>query len=256
MTAKIISWNINSIRARLEHLNHLLSNESPDILLLQETKVMDEQFPASFIDYFNYNYVINGQKSYNGVSVFSKHPIELITKNIPGTNPNEARFLLCHTNNLTVGNVYIPNGVEVGAPQYYYKLEFINKLTDLINEYKNNEFVLCGDFNVTFDDYDVYNPKTWHEKNTCSTLERNAIKEFINDNTMIDSFRYVNQDYQNKYTWWNYRAFGYQNNYGLRIDYALTSVKLKEKIVKSSILKQYREMEKPSDHAPLELLLS
>lgn len=256
MVTKIISWNINSIRARLEHLGHLLSEKSPDILLLQETKVTDELFPTSFIENFNYNYVINGQKAYNGVSIFSKHPIELITKNIPGTNLNEARFLLCYTKDLILGNVYIPNGVEVGTEQYYYKLEFINNLKNVVDEYKDRDFILCGDFNVTFDDYDVYNPKAWHEKNTCSTPERNAIKEFINDYTMIDSFRYINENYKNQYTWWNYRALGYQKNYGLRIDYALTSASLKSEIIKSSILKEYREMERPSDHAPLELLLS
>ena len=256
MATKIISWNINSVRARLEHLNAMISDENPDVILLQETKVTDELFPLSFLGQFNYNHVLHGQKAYNGVSVFSKSPIELISKNIPGTNPDEARFLLCHTNNLVIGNVYIPNGVEVGAPQYYYKLEFINNLKNMVSNYKDNDFILCGDFNVTFDDYDVYNPKAWKEKNTCSTPEREAIKTFINNDLMIDSFRHANKEHYNQYTWWNYRAMGYTKNYGLRIDYALVSNSLKDRVVSSTILKKYREMERPSDHAPLELVIS
>lgn len=252
---KIISWNINSIRARIENLHNLLKSESPDILILQEIKVEDSKFPFNEFEFSSYNIKISGQKSYNGVAIFSKKPIDLIQKDILINERQDARFLLCNTFNLRLACVYVPNGTDVGHENFYYKLDYMQKLSDICSKFKDDNFIIGGDFNITFDDSDVYNPKGWKGKITCTDEERNSLKNFINSNNFIDSSKIVSSNQDVKYTWWDYRFNGYAKNHGIRIDYFFTSSKLKDKITNYKVLTKYRELEKPSDHAPILLCI-
>lgn len=252
---KIISWNINSVRSRVGIFKRLLAERNPDIVLLQETKVTDDVFPYQEFEDTSYNISVHGQKSYNGVAIFSKTEIDVIQKGFNkdfGDFNEEARFLYVATNGFQVASLYAPNGQEVGAFQYYYKLAFYDELLSLMREEKGEDFLLGGDFNIALTDNDVYNPVAWAGKNTCSEEERKKMRAMIADLDFHDVWREMHGE-EREYSWWDYRFQGFQKNYGLRIDYFMASASLNKKVQSCSVLRQYRAMDKPSDHAPIEI---
>ena len=244
---KIISWNVNSVKARLEHLVKYLRENSPDVVLLQELKCQDEVFPFMEIEDLGYNIAVYGQKSYNGVSIFSKFPIEDVYKEL---DVSESRYIEAVTNGVRVASVYVPNGQEVGADKFKYKLSFFQKLHEHLKqllEY-DEKVVIGGDFNVAPCEIDVFDPKSM-EGSICYHPAERAAFNAIENSGYVDSFRAKYPGVQT-FSWWDYRAGGYQNNKGMRIDHILLSPEAADVMQDAGIDLNPRGWDKPSDHAP------
>lgn len=248
---KIASWNVNSLKVRLPHVLDWLAEHQPDILGLQETKTIDENFPVEDIKAAGYQVTFAGQKTYNGVAVLSKTKSKDIITDLPDLDDPQRRVLGCTVGDIRFLNLYVPNGTEVGSEKFDYKLDWLDKLASFIEteikKYKN--LVVVGDFNIAPDDRDVHDPEAWHEKILCSTPEREALQRLI-DLGLSDSFRLFEQD-EKIFSWWDYRAAGFRRNLGLRIDLVLTSPAMTKRCVTSYVDKEPRKLERPSDHAPV-----
>lgn len=248
----LATWNINSIRMRMPLLLSWLKETAPDIVLLQETKVMDDQFPREEIENLNYNIACYGQKSYNGVAILSKFPIEDVTQAIPGFKDDQARYIEAVIKGVRVASIYVPNGMAVGSDKYAYKLDFLSHLythTQTLLTY-DEAFVLGGDFNVAPTDQDVYDPQEWHEQILCSTPERESFRSLVYLG-LVDALRELHPQERELYTWWDYRGGAWQNNFGLRIDHLLLSPQAAGNLKNVFVDKKVREVEKASDHAPV-----
>lgn len=253
---RIATWNVNSVRAREPRLLPWLEQQRPDIVCLQETKCVDEAFPREPIEELGYNVQLYGQKTYNGVAILSKEPMEDVRRGMPGDEDDADRRVLAATvGDVTVVNVYVVNGKEVGSPFYERKLGWIGRLRDYLAEEfdLSQAFVLCGDFNVTFDDRDVWDPAQWHEKILCSTPERQALAGLV-DLGLHDAFRKFHED-AGHHTWWDYRMLGFAKKRGLRIDHFLVSETALDRAGGVEIDLDARRGKKPSDHAPVILSL-
>lgn len=248
----LATWNINSIRSRLPLLLSWLKERAPDVVLLQETKAMDDQFPGEEIENLGYNMAIYGQKTYNGVAILSKFPIEDVSHGLPGFEDDQARYLEALIKDVRVASVYVPNGMEVGSDKYAYKLDFLNHLyahTQTLLTY-DESFVLGGDFNIAPSDLDVYDPQEWHEQILCSTPEREGFRSLLYLG-LTDALRALHLQEKELYTWWDYRGGAWQNNFGLRIDHFLLSPHAADRLRDVSVDKKVRDIEKASDHAPV-----
>lgn len=235
---KIISWNVNSIRARIENFLEVAKEFNPDIFLLQETRVDDSQFPFVFFDGLGYNIQIKGQKGRNGVAIFSKYPIEDIEDNFS----EDARFLHAFTGGIFITCVYVPNGQEIGFPQYYYKLDFLEKLRNKMLSLKDEILVVGGDFNVGPFPKDIY--INGYEGIAASLPERQAIIRIRES-----GFKDMLED--SGYTWWSYRQRSFEKNYGFRLDHFYMSPKAQELFSFGRVLNEVRARPHPSDHAPI-----
>lgn len=248
---KIASWNVNSLKVRLPHVLDWLSAHQPDILGLQETKTIDENFPIEEIEAAGYQASYAGQKTYNGVAVLSKKKATDIITDLPGLEDPQRRVLGATIGGIRFINLYVPNGSEVGSEKYDYKLDWLAKLSSYIKTQlkQHKKIVVVGDFNIAPDDRDVHDPEAWHEKILCSTPEREALKELV-DLGLSDTFRLFDQE-EKLFSWWDYRAAGFRRNHGLRIDLVLSSPTMTRKCTASYIDKEPRKLERPSDHAPV-----
>ena len=257
---KIVTWNVNSIRARIEHLLQFLQDTGPDIVLLQETKTQDASFPFEPIEDLGYNIAHYGQKSYNGVAILSKHPLEDITRGLPGILPgglpggareDEARYLEAVVGDTRVISVYVPNGQAVGSEKYAYKLAFFKRLeSHLAGLLKHKEkLVMGGDFNVAPTDNDVYNPVAWQGAILVSPEER-AHFQALMDLGLSDAW-ILKHGQEKGYTWWDYRMGSFQRDHGLRIDHFLVSPQGATHLKGMGIHRDIRALERPSDHAPV-----
>lgn len=248
---KIASWNVNSLRVRLPHVLDWLKANPVDVLALQETKLVDEDFPEIEINAAGYQAQYSGQKTYNGVAILSKKKSTNVVKGIVGMDDPQRRILAATVDDVRVLNLYVVNGSEVGSEKYMYKLDWLKQVTAFIREdltqYPN--YVILGDFNIAPEDRDVHDPESWNEKILCSTAERQALQDIL-DLEFVDTFRLFEQE-DNSFSWWDYRAAAYRRNMGLRIDLILASEQLAETCLYSIIDKQPRELERPSDHAPV-----
>lgn len=247
---KLASWNVNSLKVRLPHVLDWLAEHQPDILGIQETKTIDDNFPIEDIEAAGYKVTFAGQKTYNGVAVVSKTGSKDIITDLPGLDDPQRRVLGCTVGDVRFLNLYVPNGSEVGSEKYEYKLDWLSKLASYVEtqlkEHKN--LVVVGDFNIAPDDRDVHDPEAWHEKILCSTPEREALQKLI-DLGLSDTFRLFQQD-EKIYSWWDYRAAGFRRNLGLRIDLVLSSPAMTKRCTASYVDKEPRKLERPSDHAP------
>ncbi|UAT43106.1 exodeoxyribonuclease III [Anaplasmataceae bacterium AB001_6] len=255
---KIVSWNVNSIRSRIGILKYFIKDNNPDIILLQEIKCEEHQFPYEEIEDMNYNFVINGQKSYNGVAILSKFQIEECIKHIPNfiDQNNQARYIeaLIYKDEfpVRVASIYVPNGRDITSEHFEYKLNFLDALYNYIYNsiLKKSEIVIFGgDYNVAPEDIDVYDNKKMEGKIGFNILERQKLRSIINLG-MYDAFRELNPK-DNTYSWWDYRAKGFENNRGMRIDNMIVSPEAMNKVIKCNIYKNIRNMNKTSDHAPI-----
>ena len=245
---KIATWNVNSIRARLEHVHAFLLNENIDVLLLQEIKCTNELFPSSIFNNIGYNCIINGQKSYNGVAILTKYKAQDILLGDNLFTIKEARYVEAFINGLRIASVYVPNGREINTDYYFSKLYFLDELINHIKEISKNEyFIIGGDFNIARSDLDVWNPDLWHNRNCCSTKERDKIDAILNLG-LRDSQRDIAST-DKIFTWWDYRSSGYSKNNGLRLDYIFTSNNISVKSWYRGLY--YRKMPRPSDHCPV-----
>lgn len=248
----IATWNINSIRTRLPLLLSWLKEMAPDVVLLQETKATDDQFPCDEIENLHYNISHHGQKTYNGVAILSKFPIEDVIKGIPGFEDDKARYIEAVINGVRIASVYVPNGMAVGSDKYAYKLDFLRHLYAHVQTVLTYDeaLVLGGDFNIAPSDLDVYDPQEWHEKILCSTPEREAFRSLLYLG-LTDALRTLHPQEKEIYTWWDYRGGDWQNNFGLRIDHFLLSPQAADRLKDVSVDKKVRDAEKSSDHAPV-----
>ncbi len=247
---KIASWNVNSLKVRLEQVSDWLTEHQPDVLGLQETKLVDEKFPVNEIEALGYHVVFSGQPTYNGVCLISKtHPTDII-KAIPHFEDEQKRVIAATIGDTRVINLYVVNGKEVGSDKYAYKMAWLDAVYKWVDEEVKNHanVVVMGDFNIAPDDRDVHDPEAWHEKILCSTPEREALSKLIKLG-LHDSFRLFPQP-DGTFSWWDYRAAGFRRNLGLRIDLVLCSDAMKTRCTASYIDKEPRRLERPSDHAP------
>jgi exodeoxyribonuclease-3 len=253
----IVTWNINSIRIRLPYLLSWLKENNPDVVLLQETKVTDEFFPREAIEDLHYNIASYGQKTYNGVAILSKFPIEDVSRGIRGFQDDSSRYIEAVCGGMRVASVYVPNGMAVGSDKYKYKLDFLSHLyAHVQNRLKYDEsFLIGGDFNIAPTDLDVYDPTLWHEKILCSTPEREEFRSLVYLG-LTDALRELYPQEKDLYTWWDYQRGAWQNNEGLRIDHFLLSPQAADHLRDAFVDKKVRGLEKASDHAPLTCQLS
>lgn len=236
---KIISWNVNSIRARIENFLKVIEIYQPDVCLLQETRVEDHIFPKRFIDDIGYNVAVFGEKSRNGVAIFSKFPLEDVRKDFC----RDARYIEAFTNGIFIASIYVPNGAEVESDYYFYKLAFLEQLKERFKEYTNEIFIAGGDYNVAPFPDDTYFGAPYTGL-CCTKRERDAIKK-IRDLNFVD----VLQD--KGYTWWDYRANSFKKSRGFRIDQFYFSPPAQKLFLNGEVLKDIRAFERPSDHAPI-----
>ncbi|MBY0282272.1 MAG: exodeoxyribonuclease III [Alphaproteobacteria bacterium] len=249
---KIVTWNVNSIRARLPIVTSWLTSHQPDIVLLQELKCVNEAFPLQEIEDLGYNVALHGQKTFNGVGILSKSPIEDITSGLPPfIGDEQARYIEAVIGSVRVASVYVPNGQEVGSEKYIYKLKFLDHLRSHLESLLAYEeiCVIGGDFNIAPRDSDVYDPKEWEEKILCSSEERNTFRSLLNLGYQ-DALTLYHQGV-GPFTWWDYRAGAFANNNGLRIDHFLLSPEASDVIVDCQVDTVPRGLDKASDHAPV-----
>ena len=256
---KISTWNVNSIRARIVNIKKYLKLSSPDILLLQEIKTEEKNYPYDELKEAGYISYVHGQKSYNGVAILSKKKLANINVKLEGDKVKQSRFInttiKIKNKEVDLINIYVPNGNPVDTEKYFYKLDWLDLLISLIEKKikDNNSIILCGDFNVIPEEIDAYE----HEKYLNDALFRLEIRkkyrQLINLG-MVDMFRFFNKK-QSNYTFWDYMKGSWQKNNGLRIDHVLVSNDLVDSIKKVEIKKNIRNQVKPSDHAPVECII-
>ena len=248
---KIASWNVNSLKVRLPQVLDWLDQEQPDVLAIQETKMTDEVFPVKAIEQAGYHVAFSGQKTYNGVAIISKQAPEDTVTDIDGLDDPQRRILAATIDDIRVVNLYVVNGQAPGTEKFAYKLNWLQKVTDFLdqqlNDYQN--VIVLGDFNIAPDDRDVHDPEKWHEKILCTTEERTALNQIL-DLGFQDSFRLLHDD-GGYYSWWDYRMNQFARGMGLRIDLILASDELSETLSSAYIDVEPRKNERPSDHTPV-----
>ncbi len=247
----IATWNVNSIRARIEHLTTWLKDAAPDVVGIQETKVQDADFPLAELEALGYHTLYSGQKSYNGVALLSKEPATLIATELPGFDDPQRRVLAAKVAGITLLNLYVPKGSEVGSEKYAYKLAWLDALGDWVARLAadGEPLMLVGDFNIAPDDRDVHDPDAWRGKILCSDDERERLNRLLGLG-LTDVFRQFEQA-PGSFSWWDYRGGGFRRNEGLRIDLILASATLAERCAACAVDLAPRRWEKPSDHAPV-----
>lgn len=248
---KVATWNVNSLRVRLAHLLDWLTAVQPDIVGLQETKSLDENFPMQEIMDAGYQVIFSGQKSYNGVALLSRIPASEIVKDIPSLVDLQRRVLAATYGDIRVLNIYVPNGASVGSEKYDYKLSWLEQLCAYIESQLTRypRLVILGDFNIAPEDRDVHDPKVWEGGVMVSEAERTYFLRLLNLG-LHDTFRLFEQQ-TDIFSWWDYRAAGFRRNFGLRIDHILVSDALREHCITCCVDKSPRKLERPSDHAPV-----
>ncbi|AVP99843.1 exodeoxyribonuclease III [Ahniella affigens] len=248
---KIASWNVNSLKARMEHVQAWLESAKPDVLAMQEIKMESHLFPEQAFQALGYHCLANGQKTYNGVAIIAKTPMQDVITQIPNFADEQRRVLAATIGDLRVIDLYVVNGQEVGSEKYQYKLNWLEALQRWLEDeaarYPN--LVVLGDFNIAPDDRDVHDPEAWHESVLCSTAERNAYKRLL-DLGLLDSYRELD-DNGGVFSWWDYRQAAFRRNLGLRIDLVLISQALRGQLKAAGIDREPRKWDKPSDHAPV-----
>lgn len=249
---KIATWNVNSINVRMPQLLEWLKTAGLDVLCMQETKTVDDNFPVMEIKAAGFDAEFVGQKSYNGVAIISKHEIEDVQKNFFDDDDESPKRMIAGTvKGVRIVNTYIPNGSELWSDKFAFKLDWLQRLRRFFDETcdNNRDVLLCGDFNVAMDELDVWNVGAWTGRLHFSKPERAAMYN-VKQWGFVDVFRKMNPDAK-EFSWWDYRAGAWQKNHGLRIDHIWTTASLAEKCTSCHIDKAPRTLEKPSDHAPV-----
>lgn len=262
---KVISFNINGIRARIHQLKAIIEKHDPDIIGLQETKVHDEQFPLEAINELGYKVIFHGGKAHYGVAIMSKTEPQNTQKGFPNDSNDAQRraiaadFIQPNNQKITVINCYFPQGESIDHPtKYPYKRKFYKDLMVFLNtKYKKTDnIILMGDLNVSRTDLDIgigeVNKKRWLKSGKCSFQpEERSWLENVFQWGFVDTFRHIHPNKTDTYSWFDYRSKGFNDNRGLRIDAILTTKNLTEKVKESNIDYELRGIDKPSDHAPV-----
>ncbi|WHZ11137.1 MAG: Exodeoxyribonuclease III [Burkholderiaceae bacterium] len=250
-TLKLATWNINSLNVRLPQVLDWLGAHPVDLLALQELKLTDDKFPAAAFAEAGFQAQWFGQKTYNGVALISREPVADVVRNIPGFVDDQARLLCGTIGDLRVVGAYFPNGQAPGTDKFDYKMQWLRALRDWLREElaKHPRLVLMGDYNITFDDADVWDPEGMRGQIHCTDEERAQLQALIKLG-LVDAFRLFPQP-EKSYTWWDYRMLGYQKNRGMRIDHILVSDALRPQVKSCAVDRAPRKNKQPSDHAPV-----
>ena len=253
---KIAAWNVNSIKARLEPALAWLGAAKPDVVALQEIKCQDGNFPAEPFEALGYNCAVHGQKSYNGVAILSKFPLEDVTPRLPGGEGDDhSRYLEAVVTGakgaVRIGCLYAPNGNPVGTEKFTYKLGWLERLHDHARGLLRQEepVALLGDYNIIPEDQDCYEPKAWLNDALFQPASRAALRK-IEHLGYTDAFRARNRA-SGQYTFWDYQAGSWRRNAGIRIDHILLSPQAADRLGACEIDRHVREGDKPSDHVPI-----
>ena len=256
----IATWNVNSIRIRLSQIISWINEVNPDVLCLQETKVIDKDFPKEPFEELGYEVGVFGQKTYNGVAIISKVKLEnvkkgfwnnLEEKNNIGEYKDQKRLISAEIKELTLINVYVPNGSSLNSEKYEYKIKWLNCLASHLDELEKNGKLICllGDFNIAPSDLDIHDPQKYAGGIMASEIERNALKNVLKGR-FIDSFRIFEKD-TGHWSWWDYRNNAFELNKGWRIDQIYISKSLCSNLKSCVIERNQRENLQPSDHVPV-----
>lgn len=251
---KIASWNVNSVRARLERLLAFLDRHAPDVVCLQELKVEDSAFPYDELKTKGYESAVLGQKTYNGVAILSRLGLDRVEKGLGDAAAEtdvQSRLIAATVNGIRVASVYVPNGGEIGSDKWTYKLEFYRRLRAWVDEKKlaDSPFALCGDYNVAPEERDVSSVAEWEPTVLFHPDARAALKT-LTDAGLVDTYR-LHVPEAGKYSWWDYRMLAFPKNNGLRIDHILASKALAARSIGAVIDRDERKGKLPSDHAPV-----
>ena len=256
----ISSWNVNSVRARIENIKQYLKKISPDILMMQEIKTENINFPVDEFKNINYESHIFGQKSYNGVAIISKHKLNNVRIDLIKDKNKQSRIISAEVKykkkNIQIINIYTPNGNPVDTDKYNYKIYWLDNLIKQLKllSKKNENIILGGDFNIIPSAEDVYNVKSFEDDALYRLEIRKKLREMINLG-FHDAYRHINGDKEG-YTFWDYMRGAWQKNNGMRIDHFLVSNSLLSNVKNVKINKDPRGKEKPSDHTPIEIELA
>lgn len=253
-TMKIVSWNVNSIRARLDRAIAWLERHQPDVLCLQELKVEEKDLPREAFDQAGYEIAAVCQKTYNGVAILVKRPRSLSEVRCgldDGIDDSQARLVAATCEGLRILSVYVPNGQAVGSDKYAYKVEWMARLRRYLDTHlkPSHPVVICGDFNVAPEARDVHSPAAWQGE-TLFHVDARAALERVRGFGLVDTFRIHHQE-AGKYSWWDYRMLGFPRNEGLRIDHLFVTEPLAARCTGAFIDREERKGEGPSDHAPV-----
>jgi exodeoxyribonuclease-3 len=253
---KLATWNVNSVKARLEAAVAWLKDAQPDVVALQELKCTDETFPREAFESLGYNCAVHGQKSYNGVAILSKRPLEDVTPRLPGGDGDDhARYLEAVVKGdhgvVRVASIYAPNGNPTGTDKFVYKLKWLERLSAHAKEILSFEepAVLMGDYNVIPTPDDVHDPKAWAGDALYQPESRAALRklEYLG---FTDAFRACNTA-PGQYTFWDYQAGSWRKNLGIRIDHIMLSPQAADRLRRCEIDRDVRGGERPSDHVPV-----
>lgn len=252
---RIATWNINSIKQRIDNLVAWLGERQPDIVCLQELKCTDEAFPREPLEALGYNLAVHGQKAFNGVAILSKLPLDEVTTGLPGDKTDDhSRFIEVSVStgrgSLRIVSLYLPNGNPVNTEKYPYKLRWMDRLFNFVDDRLKleDELVLAGDYNVIPAPADVYNPPAWIDDALFRPQTRDKFRALLNLG-LTDAIRATTDE--RLYTFWDYQAGAWQKNNGLRIDHVLLSPNAADRLTGSGVDKHVRGWEKPSDHVPV-----
>jgi exodeoxyribonuclease-3 len=250
---KIVTWNVNSVRAREERVGAWLDRQEPDVLCLQETKVQDELFPREVFETRGYALELYGQKTYNGVAIASRRPLEDVRRGLSGEDePTQRRLIEATVDGIRVINVYVPNGSEVGSEKFVYKLAWLERLRvhlGTAHDPERDPVLVLGDFNIAPEDRDVYDPDALRGKVLFHEDEHARLAELTSWG-LTDVFRRFHEE-DGLYSWWDYRAAMFRRGLGFRIDLLLATGPLVERCTASEIDREERKGNRPSDHAPV-----
>ena len=256
----ISSWNVNSVRARIENIKSYLLKYKPNIVMMQEIKTEDTSFPYDDFSSMDYESHVFGQKSYNGVAIISRGKLKNIRKDLIKDKLKQSRIISAEIEykkkNIQLINIYTPNGNPVDTEKYDYKKKWLNDLIKQLKNLskKNQNIILAGDFNIIPSAVDVYNPKSFEDDALFRLEIRKKLREMINLG-FNDVYRHFNETKEG-YTFWDYMRGAWQKNNGMRIDHFLVSNSLINNIKSININKNPRGQEKPSDHTPIEITLA
>jgi exodeoxyribonuclease-3 len=259
---RIASWNVNSVKARLPNVIDWLGKAAPDVVLLQEIKCQDDGFPMLEIEAAGYRAAVHGQKSYNGVAILSKHPIEDVRRGLPepdgpgSSGDDQSRYIEATIQGIRIASIYLPNGNPIPGEKFDYKLRWMRRLITHAKALLAGDIpvVLGGDYNVCPTDDDVYDPLNWQDDALCRPESRALFRELCHLG-LTDSFRALHPE-PGRFTFWDYQAGAWQRDLGLRIDHLLLSPQAADRLMACDIDKGPRGRDKASDHTPIWVELS
>ncbi|MFN3361806.1 MAG: exodeoxyribonuclease III [Pseudanabaenaceae cyanobacterium] len=255
---QIATWNVNSIRTRLDQVKDwLLAHPQVELLAVQETKVTDADFPTQPLQALGYHVYSWGQKSYNGVAFISKRELTAVKRGFTSILPcpphwdEQKRVIAGFLDDILIVNLYCPNGSAIGSDKYTYKLQWFQVLREYLQELQKEQerIILCGDFNVALTDLDIHDPTGRESKIMASDAERSVLQSIL-DLGFVDILRQFHPE-PGQYTWWDYRSGAFRRNWGWRIDYHFVSLPLVPRVQDVWIDPAPRRLPQPSDHTPV-----